>query len=86
MKHHKIWKIQVVGFFHGSVDGESAMYWATQFYLIESKFKNGILTLKKRALKMAGEDGFIGARVVACGWINSPHITTELSDGDAKND
>lgn len=69
--HHKIWQVRIV-----SRDDPGSIFDkpVRAMYLIESKFKNGLKTIYKRALALAADDGIPNPVVAGLEWINSPYI------------
>lgn len=71
--YHKIWRVRI-----GSRDdlkpGMSYMDLPVRgSYLIESRFKNGVPTLHKKAFALAIEDGINNPIWLGDEWINGPY-------------
>lgn len=69
---HKVWEVKIVSMEDGVRERRMELYEfpVRATYYIESKFRNGVQTIKRRAIAMAHEDGIPIPVVSGMEWIN----------------
>ncbi len=67
MRYHKIWEVRIASREDGTAIQELPVQ---ETYLIESRHKNGVTTITKKAMALALEDGIERPVVVGMEWIS----------------